>query len=82
MLILFVNPGHNSRLCHHYNRPIPEASSQKGASTLNNNGNSGRNPKLAQSTKRDSRSRSSAESAEASLAHCFVPLSQHTRICR
>jgi hypothetical protein len=34
---------------HHYNRPIPEASSQKGASTLNGNGNSGRNPKLAQS---------------------------------
>jgi hypothetical protein len=37
-------------LHHHYNRPIPEASSQKGASTLNSNGNSGRNPKLAQST--------------------------------
>jgi hypothetical protein len=35
---------------HHYNRPIPEASSQKGTTTLNSNGNSGRNPKLAQST--------------------------------
>jgi hypothetical protein len=43
-------PGHNSRLCHHYNRPIPEAISQKGTNTLNSNGNSGRNPKLAQST--------------------------------
>jgi hypothetical protein len=31
--------------------------------------------------KGDSRSRSSAESAEAGLAHCFVPLSLHTRIC-
>jgi hypothetical protein len=31
-------PGHNSRLRHHYNRPIPEASSQKGVSTLNNTG--------------------------------------------
>jgi hypothetical protein len=35
---------------HHCNRPIPEASSQKGASTPNSNGSSGRNPKLAQST--------------------------------
>jgi hypothetical protein len=35
---------------HHCNLPIFEASSQKGASTLNNNVNSGRNPKLAQST--------------------------------
>jgi hypothetical protein len=43
-------PGHNSHPHHHYNRPIPEASSQKGTSTLNSNGNSGRNPKLAQST--------------------------------
>jgi hypothetical protein len=43
-------PGHNSHPHHHYNRPIPEASSQKGASTPNNNGSSGRNPKLAQST--------------------------------
>jgi hypothetical protein len=41
-------PGHNSP--HHYNRHIPEASSQKGANTLNNNVNSGRNSKLAQST--------------------------------
>jgi hypothetical protein len=43
-------PGHNSHPHHHYNRPILEASSQKGASTLNGNGSSGRNPKLAQST--------------------------------
>jgi hypothetical protein len=43
-------PGHNSHPHHHYNRPIPKASSQKGTSTLNSNGNSGRNPKLAQST--------------------------------
>jgi hypothetical protein len=43
-------PGHNSHPHHHYNRPIPEVSSQKGTSTLNSNGNSGRNPKLAQST--------------------------------
>jgi hypothetical protein len=42
--------GHNSHPHHHYNRPIPEASSQKGTSALNSNGNSGRNPKLAQST--------------------------------
>jgi hypothetical protein len=35
---------------HHYcNLLIPEASSQKGASTPNNNVNSGRNPKLVQS---------------------------------
>jgi hypothetical protein len=31
---------------HHCNLPIPEASSQKGVSTLNNNVNSERNPKL------------------------------------
>jgi hypothetical protein len=31
--------------------------------------------------KGDRRSRSSAESAEAGLAHCFVPFSLHTRIC-
>jgi hypothetical protein len=43
-------PGHNFHPHHHYNRHIPEASSQKGASTLNSNVNSGRNPKLAQST--------------------------------
>jgi hypothetical protein len=43
-------PGHNSHPHHHYNRPISEVSSQKGASTPNNNVNSGRNPKLAQST--------------------------------
>jgi hypothetical protein len=43
-------PGHNSHPYHHYNRLTPEASSQKGASTPSNNGSSGRNPKLAQST--------------------------------
>jgi hypothetical protein len=43
-------PGHSPHPHHHYNRPIPEASSQKGASTPNSNGSSGRNPKLAQST--------------------------------
>jgi hypothetical protein len=43
-------PGHSSHPHHHCNWPIPEASSQKGASTLNSNGSSGRNPKLAQST--------------------------------
>jgi hypothetical protein len=42
--------GHNSHPHHHYNQSIPEASSQKGTSTLNSNENSGRNPKLAQST--------------------------------
>jgi DNA-binding transcriptional LysR family regulator len=31
--------------------------------------------------KGDSRSRSSVEPAEAGLAHCFVPLSLHTRVC-
>jgi hypothetical protein len=34
---------------HHCNLHVPEASSQKGARTLNNNVNSGRNPKLVQS---------------------------------
>jgi hypothetical protein len=43
-------PGHSSHRHHHCNLPIPEASSQKGASTPNSNVNSGRNPKLAQST--------------------------------
>jgi hypothetical protein len=43
-------PGHSSHPHHHYNRPNLEASSQKGASTPNSNVNSGRNPKLAQST--------------------------------
>jgi hypothetical protein len=43
-------PGHNSHSHHHYNRPIPEVSNQKGANTPNSNVNSGRNPKLAQST--------------------------------
>jgi hypothetical protein len=43
-------PGHSSHPRCHYNRPILEVSSQKGANTPNNNVNSGRNPKLAQST--------------------------------
>jgi hypothetical protein len=34
----------------HCNLHIPEASSQKGADILNSNVNSGRNPKLVQST--------------------------------
>jgi hypothetical protein len=42
--------GHISHPHHHYNRPIPEVSSQKGASTPNSNVISGRNPKVAQST--------------------------------
>jgi hypothetical protein len=42
--------GHSSHPHDHWNRPIPEASSQKGASTPNSNGSSGRNPKLTQST--------------------------------
>jgi hypothetical protein len=42
-------PGHSSHPHHHCNRPIPEASSQKGPSTPNSNGSSGRNPKLTQS---------------------------------
>jgi hypothetical protein len=43
-------PSHNSHPHHHCNQPILKASSQKGANTPNNNGSSGRNPKLAQST--------------------------------
>jgi hypothetical protein len=42
--------GHNSHPHHQCNQPITKASSQKGASTPNSNVNSGRNPKLAQST--------------------------------
>jgi hypothetical protein len=42
--------GLSSHRHHHCNLPIPEASSQKGASTHNSNINSGRNPKLVQST--------------------------------
>jgi hypothetical protein len=49
-LVIHKLPGHSSHPHHHCNRPIPEASSQKGASTPNSNGSSGRNPKLAQST--------------------------------
>jgi hypothetical protein len=43
-------PVHSSHPHHHCNQPIPEASSQKGASTPNSNGSSWRNPKLARST--------------------------------
>ena len=42
-------PGHSSHPHHHCNRPIPESSSQKGASILSSNVKLGRNPKLAQS---------------------------------
>jgi hypothetical protein len=42
--------GLSSHLHHHCNLLIPEASSQKGASTPNNNMTSGRSPKLVQST--------------------------------
>jgi hypothetical protein len=43
-------PGHSPHRHHRCNLPIPKASSQKGANTPNSNVNSGRNPKLAQST--------------------------------
>jgi hypothetical protein len=43
-------PGLSSHRHHHCNLLIPEASSQKGASTPNNNVTSGRSPKLVQST--------------------------------
>jgi hypothetical protein len=43
-------PGPSSHRHHHCNLLIPEASSQKGASTPNNNVTSGRSPKLIQST--------------------------------
>jgi hypothetical protein len=46
-LVTHMLPGHNSHPCHHYSRPILEAS-QKGASILSSNAKSGRNPKLAQ----------------------------------
>jgi hypothetical protein len=42
--------GLSSHRHHHCNLPIPEASSQKGASTLNSNVSSGRNLKIVQST--------------------------------
>jgi hypothetical protein len=42
-------PGLSSHCPHHCNLLIPEASSQKGASTPNNNVTSGRSPKLVQS---------------------------------
>jgi hypothetical protein len=42
--------GHSFHLHHHYNLPIHEVSSQKGANTPISNEISGRNPKLAQST--------------------------------
>jgi hypothetical protein len=41
--------GNNLHIHHQYNLHIPEASSQKGASTLTNSETSGRSPKLAQS---------------------------------
>jgi hypothetical protein len=43
-------PGPSSHRHHHCNLLIPEASSQKGANTPNNNVTSGRSPKLVQST--------------------------------
>jgi hypothetical protein len=43
-------PGLSSHHHHHCNLLIPEASSQKGASTPNNNVTSGRSPKLVKST--------------------------------
>jgi hypothetical protein len=43
-------PSLSSHRHHHCNLLIPEASSQKGASTLNSNVTSGRSPKLVQST--------------------------------
>jgi hypothetical protein len=49
-LVIHRLSGHSSHPHHHCNRPIPEASSQKGASTTNSNGSLGRNLKLAQST--------------------------------
>jgi hypothetical protein len=49
-LVIHKLPSHSSHPHHHCNRPILEASSQKGANTLNSNGSSGRNPKLTQST--------------------------------
>ena len=42
--------GHSFHLRHHYNLPIHEVSSQKGAIRLISSEISGRNPKLAQST--------------------------------
>jgi hypothetical protein len=42
--------GHSFYLCRHYNLPIHEVSSQKGAIKFINSEISGRNPKLAQST--------------------------------
>jgi hypothetical protein len=42
--------GRSSHLRHHYNLPIHEVSSQKGAIRLISSESSGRNPKLAQST--------------------------------
>jgi hypothetical protein len=42
--------GHSFHLRHHYNLPIHEVSSQKGANRPINSEISGRNPKLAQST--------------------------------
>jgi hypothetical protein len=41
--------GHSFHLCHRYNLPIHEVSSQKGANRPISSKISGRNPKLAQS---------------------------------
>jgi hypothetical protein len=48
-LVSHTLPGHSPQLHHHFNLPIHGANSQRGASTLNSNENSGRNSKLAQS---------------------------------
>jgi hypothetical protein len=48
-LVSHTLPGHSPHLHHHFNLPIHGANSQRGASILNSNENSGRNPKLAQS---------------------------------
>jgi hypothetical protein len=42
--------GHSFHLCDHYNLPIHEVSNQKGVNRPITSENSGRNPKLAQST--------------------------------
>jgi hypothetical protein len=49
-LAIHMLPSHSSHTHHHCNRPIPKASSQKGASTPSSNVNLGRNRKLAKST--------------------------------
>ena len=49
-LVSHRHPGHSPYLRHHYNLPIHEVSSQKGANRPINSEISGRDPKLAQST--------------------------------